>query len=295
MPSATSPCAAISPGATSSKSTWSRADVAYDVSGLPNPYLGLESFTYETRDRFGGREQQVADAVELLTARARSRSRCSSRAPAARANRRSCRRGWCQRSSSIMSSLGKRSSARSCARAATPSPPSSGPAELPARGRRSLGGSGAPPQAGQSAGPRSVRGSFHPGRRQQPRSFLPVDRGAGQLWPARTHVIATVRADYLPSLFDHRRTVRARQAAGYRAARDVARRAGAGDSAAARGPERRVGHRQTLATRAGRSAGRRHAGRGHVAAVAAGHARIHLAPRPTDARSLRNADRRPRG
>jgi WD40 repeat protein len=43
------------------------AEQDYDVSGLQNPYIGLESFTYETRARFGGRERQVAEAAQVLT------------------------------------------------------------------------------------------------------------------------------------------------------------------------------------------------------------------------------------
>ena len=30
-------------------------DRSYDVSGRPNPYLGLASFTYDPRDRYAGR------------------------------------------------------------------------------------------------------------------------------------------------------------------------------------------------------------------------------------------------
>ncbi|MEW5870676.1 MAG: NACHT domain-containing protein [Chloroflexota bacterium] len=44
------------------------ADVATDVSGLPNPYLGLRSFTYEDRLAYAGREAYVRQAVEILTA-----------------------------------------------------------------------------------------------------------------------------------------------------------------------------------------------------------------------------------
>src|SRR5215217_2980414 len=42
-------------------------DHSHDVAGLPNPYLGLTSFTYETRDRYAGRERQVAEALDVLT------------------------------------------------------------------------------------------------------------------------------------------------------------------------------------------------------------------------------------
>ncbi|MDQ3809970.1 MAG: hypothetical protein M3336_06735, partial [Chloroflexota bacterium] len=44
-------------------------DLTFDVSDLSaNPYRGLASFTYETRHFFGGREQQIAEAVHMLTA-----------------------------------------------------------------------------------------------------------------------------------------------------------------------------------------------------------------------------------
>jgi hypothetical protein len=42
-------------------------DTTYDVSGLPCPYLGLESFTHTTRDRYAGREQELREALLLLT------------------------------------------------------------------------------------------------------------------------------------------------------------------------------------------------------------------------------------
>ncbi len=42
-------------------------DATHDVNGLPCPYLGLESFTYSTHDRYAGREQQVAEALRQLT------------------------------------------------------------------------------------------------------------------------------------------------------------------------------------------------------------------------------------
>jgi len=43
-------------------------DTTYDVAGLSNPYLGMASYTYATRDFYGGREEQVRDAVKCLTA-----------------------------------------------------------------------------------------------------------------------------------------------------------------------------------------------------------------------------------
>lgn len=42
-------------------------EVAYDVRGLPNPYLGLRSFTYTDRAAYGGREGEIAQAVSALT------------------------------------------------------------------------------------------------------------------------------------------------------------------------------------------------------------------------------------
>jgi hypothetical protein len=52
-------------------------DPSHDVAGLPNPYLGLASFTYETRTRYAGREQQVAEALAALTTPATSGARSS--------------------------------------------------------------------------------------------------------------------------------------------------------------------------------------------------------------------------
>lgn len=43
------------------------AEQAYRVSGLPNPYLGLRSYTYQDRAAYAGREAGVATAVERLT------------------------------------------------------------------------------------------------------------------------------------------------------------------------------------------------------------------------------------
>lgn len=39
----------------------------YDVQGLPNPYLGLRSFTYDDRASFAGRRELVEAAMERLT------------------------------------------------------------------------------------------------------------------------------------------------------------------------------------------------------------------------------------
>lgn len=43
------------------------AEQAYDVRGLSNPYLGLRSFTYAEHARYAGRKQQIAEAVKKLT------------------------------------------------------------------------------------------------------------------------------------------------------------------------------------------------------------------------------------
>jgi hypothetical protein len=43
-------------------------ELTYDVSDLSsNPYRGLASFTYETRDFYGGRDQQIGEALARLT------------------------------------------------------------------------------------------------------------------------------------------------------------------------------------------------------------------------------------
>jgi hypothetical protein len=42
------------------------AEEAYQVHGLPNPYLGLRSFTYDDRESFAGRELAIHQAVEQL-------------------------------------------------------------------------------------------------------------------------------------------------------------------------------------------------------------------------------------
>jgi len=43
-------------------------DLTYDVSDLSfNPYRGLASFTYDTRDFYGGRDQQIGEALSRLT------------------------------------------------------------------------------------------------------------------------------------------------------------------------------------------------------------------------------------
>jgi len=41
-------------------------DNAYNVDGLPNPYLGLQAFTYSERDRYAGREKATQEALQLL-------------------------------------------------------------------------------------------------------------------------------------------------------------------------------------------------------------------------------------
>lgn len=41
-------------------------DSAYNVEGLPNPYLGLQAFTYNERDRYAGREKLTNEAMQRL-------------------------------------------------------------------------------------------------------------------------------------------------------------------------------------------------------------------------------------
>ena len=40
----------------------------YDVHGLANPYLGLQSFTYADHTKYAGREKLIAETVARLTA-----------------------------------------------------------------------------------------------------------------------------------------------------------------------------------------------------------------------------------
>jgi WD40 repeat protein len=47
--------------------TYFFAEQQYDVRGLPNPYLGLRSFTYNDRGRYAGRQRTVEVAVQKLT------------------------------------------------------------------------------------------------------------------------------------------------------------------------------------------------------------------------------------
>ncbi|MFZ1475668.1 MAG: hypothetical protein WAV79_22340, partial [Anaerolineae bacterium] len=47
--------------------TYYQGDLAYDVRGLDNPYLGLRAYTYEERDRYAGREEDVRRALAALT------------------------------------------------------------------------------------------------------------------------------------------------------------------------------------------------------------------------------------
>ncbi len=42
-------------------------EVAYNVEGLENPYLGLMPFTYDERDIYAGRDDEIDDAVARLT------------------------------------------------------------------------------------------------------------------------------------------------------------------------------------------------------------------------------------
>jgi energy-coupling factor transporter ATP-binding protein EcfA2 len=41
-------------------------ETRYDVTGLPNPYLGLRSFTYNDRDAFAGRDRLIEESVEQI-------------------------------------------------------------------------------------------------------------------------------------------------------------------------------------------------------------------------------------
>src|SRR5512136_729549 len=43
-------------------------DLQYDVRGLANPYLGLQSFTYADHAKYAGRETWIAETVKRLTA-----------------------------------------------------------------------------------------------------------------------------------------------------------------------------------------------------------------------------------
>jgi hypothetical protein len=43
-------------------------DQQYDVHGLANPYLGLQSFTYADHAKYAGRERLIAETVARLTA-----------------------------------------------------------------------------------------------------------------------------------------------------------------------------------------------------------------------------------
>ena len=43
-------------------------EAAYNVEGLPNPYLGLLPFTYRERDIYAGRDDEIDEAVAALTA-----------------------------------------------------------------------------------------------------------------------------------------------------------------------------------------------------------------------------------
>ena len=72
-------------------------EVAYTVSGLPNPYLGLRAFTYDDRDAYAGRQAEIQDAVEKLTQPGEQRACCSSPALAAAVSRHSPRPAWCRR------------------------------------------------------------------------------------------------------------------------------------------------------------------------------------------------------
>lgn len=47
---------------------YNEADAAYDVHGRANPYLGLAAFTYADRAKYAGRENLVAETVTRITA-----------------------------------------------------------------------------------------------------------------------------------------------------------------------------------------------------------------------------------
>ena len=49
-------------------------EAAYNVSGLPNPYLGLRAFTYLDRHAFGGREHKIGEVLAQLTELGANRS-----------------------------------------------------------------------------------------------------------------------------------------------------------------------------------------------------------------------------
>lgn len=49
-------------------------ETATTVAGLPNPYLGLQPFTYAERERYAGRAKAVAEAVAQLTAPGQERA-----------------------------------------------------------------------------------------------------------------------------------------------------------------------------------------------------------------------------
>src|SRR5512139_366894 len=48
--------------------TYITGDQQYDVHGLANPYLGLQSFTYADHAKYAGREKLIAETVARLTA-----------------------------------------------------------------------------------------------------------------------------------------------------------------------------------------------------------------------------------
>ncbi|MEP7200860.1 MAG: hypothetical protein ABI874_13640, partial [Chloroflexota bacterium] len=43
------------------------AEQAYEVRGLPNPFLGMQTFTYADHAKFGGRQQAIRETVAKLT------------------------------------------------------------------------------------------------------------------------------------------------------------------------------------------------------------------------------------
>jgi len=47
---------------------YNEAELSYDVHGLANPYLGLSAFKYEDRAKYAGREKLIAETVAKITA-----------------------------------------------------------------------------------------------------------------------------------------------------------------------------------------------------------------------------------
>ena len=56
------------PEVTTADRVYITAESAYDVQGLPNPYPGLRSFTFQDSEAYAGRESSVQSALNLITA-----------------------------------------------------------------------------------------------------------------------------------------------------------------------------------------------------------------------------------